>query len=396
MAWRRGDRGPEVAAIRATLAGMGLLHNIDSVGLTEPETGSVLARTDAVFDADLEAAVLAFQQARGLISDGIVGPATQAALHDASHVLGTRDLSYIVSKPMAGDDVAQLQRRLGELGFYTGLVDGTFGALTHNAVSEFQRDCGLPADGVVEAETLATLGRFSTLFKGGDVASLVERERARISGPMLAGKRIVLDPGPSGSENPMRIETPYGTITDAELLWDITQRLSQRMNEAGVQVFLSRPEAMIPTDPERAEIANAFNADLVISLRLDRHHNAVGNGVATFYFGNSVGSESVLGEALSGFIQREIVTRTELRDCRTHGRSWPLLRMTRMPSVQIYLGYANNAGDLAILGDRAQQDTIVDSILVGVKRLYLLDEDDHPTGSMSVDELITYEQRQRG
>ena len=53
MAWRRGDRGPEVAAIRATLAGMGLLHNIDSVGVTEPETGSVLARTDAVFDAEV-------------------------------------------------------------------------------------------------------------------------------------------------------------------------------------------------------------------------------------------------------------------------------------------------------------------------------------------------------
>lgn len=395
MAWRRGDRGPEVAAIRATLAGMGLLHNIDSVGLTEPETGSVLARTDAVFDADLESAVLEFQQARGLISDGIVGPSTQAALADASHILGTRDLSYIVSKPMAGDDVGQLQRRLGELGFYAGLVDGTFGALTHGAVTDFQRDCGLPSDGVVEAETLATLGRFSTLFKGGDVSSLVERERARTSGPMLAGKRIVLDPGPSGSENPIRIDTPFGTITDAELLWDISRRLAERMNQAGVEVFLSRPEAMIPTDPERAEIANAFNADLVISLRLDRHPGAVGDGVATFYFGNSLGSESMLGEALSGFVQREIVSRTRLRDCRTHGRSWSLLRMTRMPSIQIYLGYAHSANDVAILGDRASQDTIIDSILVAVKRLYLLDADDHPTGSMSVDEVISYEQRQR-
>ncbi|KAA0918274.1 N-acetylmuramoyl-L-alanine amidase [Dietzia sp. ANT_WB102] len=395
MAWRRGDRGPEVAAIRATLAGMGLLHNIESVGVTEPETGSVLARTDAVFDADLETAVLAFQQARGLISDGIVGPATQAALHDASHVLGTRDLSYIVSKPMAGDDIAQLQRRLGELGFYAGLVDGTFGPLTHGAVTDFQRDCALTADGVVGAETLDTLNRFSTLFKGGDVASLVEKERARTSGPMLSGKRIVLDPGPSGSENPIRIETANGTITDAELLWDLTSRLSERMNQAGVEVFLSRPESMIPTDPERAEIANAFNADLVISLRLDRHPNPVGNGVATFYFGNSLGAESMLGEALSGFIQREIVSRTTLRDCRTHGRSWSLLRMTRMPSVQIYLGYAHNERDLAILGDRGAQDTIIDSILVGVKRLYLLDEDNHPTGSMSVDALIDYEQRQR-
>ena len=394
MALRRGDRGSEVAAIRATLAGMGLLHHIDSVGVTEPEPGSILARTDAVFDADLEKAVLAFQQGRGLISDGIVGPATQAALRDATHVLGTRDLSYIVSKPMAGDDVAQLQRRLGELGFYAGPVDGTFGSRTHAAVTEFQRDCALSADGVVGAETLDTLGRFSTLFKGGDMASLVEKERARTSGPMLAGKRIVLDPGPSGSENPIRIDTPYGTITDAELLWDITRRLSERMNQAGVEVFLSRPEAMIPTDPERAEIANAFDADLVISLRLDRHPNPVGNGVATFYFGNSLGSESVLGEALSGFIQREIVSRTSLRDCRTHGRSWPLLRITRMPSVQVFLGYAYNTGDVSILGSREHQDTIIDSILVGVKRLYLLDEDNHPTGSMSVDELIDYEQRQ--
>lgn len=395
MAWRRGDRGPEVAAIRATLAGMGLLHNIESVGVTEPETGSVLARTDAVFDADLEAAVLAFQQARGLISDGIVGVATQAALHDASHVLGTRDLSYIVSKPLAGDDVAQLQRRLGELGFYAGIVDGTFAAHTHSAVSEFQRDCGLVDDGVVGAETLNTLGRFSTLFKGGDVTSLVEKERARTSGPMLAGKRIVLDPGPGGSENPIRIDTPAGTITDAELLWDITQRLSERMNQAGVEVFLSRPEAMVPTDPERAEIANAFNADLMISLRLDRHPNPVGNGIATFYFGNSLGSESVLGEALSGFIQREIVSRTQLRDCRTHGRSWPLLRMTRMPSIQVVLGYAFNPDNLRTLGDRLSQDTIIDSILVGVKRLYLLDNDDQPTGSMSVNDLIDYEQQLR-
>src|SRR5699024_8558273 len=85
-----------------------------------------------------EAAVLAFQQARGLISDGIVGPATQSALDDASYVLGTRDLSYIVSSPLAGDDVAQLQRRLGELGFYAGIVDGTFAGGTHSHVNAFQ------------------------------------------------------------------------------------------------------------------------------------------------------------------------------------------------------------------------------------------------------------------
>lgn len=396
MALRRGDRGAEVSAIRATLAGMGRLHHLASVGLTEPEKDSVLARTEALFDADLEAAVLAFQQDRGLIADGIVGSATLAALRDASHQFGSRDLSYIVSRPMAGDDIATLQVRLGELGFFTGIVNGTFGPETHRAVTDFQRDCGLVPDGVVGGETITTLENFSTLVTGGDVASIVDRERARTSGPMLSGKKIVIDPGPSGSENPIRIDTPYGTVTDAQLLWDLSGRLAARMNQAGVEVFYSRPEAMIPTDAERADIANAFNADLMISLRLDRHHNPVGHGVATFYFGNSLGSESMLGEALSGYIQREIVTRTELFDCRTHARSWPLLRMTRMPSVQVVLGYANNRRDMEILASRQAQDTVIDSILVGVKRLYLLGENDAPTGSISVEELIDYEQRLRG
>ena len=395
MTLRRGDRGVDVAAIRATLAGMGLLHQMDSVGVTEPETGSVLALTEAIFDTDLETAVRAFQQDRGLIADGIVGPATQAALRDASHQFGTRDLSYIVSRPMAGDDIATLQVRLAELGFFTGVVNGTFGPETHAAVTDFQKDCGLVPDGLVGAETVATLENFSTLVTGGDVAGIVEKERARTSGPMLAGKRIILDPGPSGSENPVQLETPIGTMTDAQLLWDITGRLAERMHQAGVEVFYSRPEAMIPTDGERAEIANAFNADLMISLRLDRHPSPVGHGVATFYFGNSLGSESVLGEALSGYIQREIVSRTELLDCRTHARSWPLLRMTQMPSVQIVLGYANNIGDMAILASRQAQETIIDSVLVGVKRLYLLGENDAPTGSLSVNDLIDYEQSQR-
>ena len=394
MALRRGDRGPEVAAVRTTLASMGLLHSMDAVGITEPDSSASVAMNEALFDADLENSVRAFQQARSLIADGIVGPATQAALKDASHVLGTRDLSYIVSKPMAGDDVASMQTRLAELGFYTGVIDGTFDIETHKAVSDFQRDCGLVPDGVVGAETLATLNRFSTLVSGGDVSSLVHRERARTSGPWLHGRRVVIDPGPGGAEQPARFEHPFGLRTDAELLWDITRLLSERMHDAGVEVFFARPEAMIPTEEERADIANAFSADLLVSLRLDRHPNPVANGVATFYFGNSLGAVSVMGEVLSGYIQREITKRTNLFDCRTHARSWPLLRMTRMPSVQIVLGYLHNQNDLDILSSRSAQESIVDSILVGVKRLYLLDEDDQPTGTIQVNDIINYEQQQ--
>ena len=50
-----------------------------------------------------------------------------------------------------------------------------------------------------------------------------------------------------------------------------------------------------------------------------------------------------------GGIQREVVARTGLRDCRTHGRTWDLLRLTRMPTVQVDVGYITNPRDRDML-----------------------------------------------
>ena len=50
---------------------------------------------------------------------------------------------------LRGDDVAELQQRLCTLGFDTGRVDGIFGDATVRALGEFQRNAGLPVDGIV-------------------------------------------------------------------------------------------------------------------------------------------------------------------------------------------------------------------------------------------------------
>jgi hypothetical protein len=55
-------------------------------------------------------------------------------------------------------EIADLQRVLIDLDYYTGNVDGIFGALTRTAVIAFQRDNGLVADGIVGPLTQAALG----------------------------------------------------------------------------------------------------------------------------------------------------------------------------------------------------------------------------------------------
>ena len=53
--------------------------------------------------------------------------------------------------------VVDLQQRLRDLGYYSGRLDGIFSLEIEAAVREFQRDYGLPVDGVVGSETWAAL-----------------------------------------------------------------------------------------------------------------------------------------------------------------------------------------------------------------------------------------------
>lgn len=144
------------------------------------------------------------------------------------------------------------------------------------------------------------------------------------------------------------------------------------MTAIGMETFLSRPPNHSPTDAERAATANAVGADLMISLRCASLASPSANGVASFHFGNSHGSVSTIGRMLADFIQREVVARTGLRDCRIHGRTWDLLRLTRMPTVQVDIGYITNPHDRAKLVTPHARDAIAEGILAAVKRLYLL------------------------
>jgi len=58
----------------------------------------------------------------------------------------------------SGQDVAALQKKLGEAGFATGETNGTFGKGTQDAVMAFQKSKNLPVDGLVGSKTSAALG----------------------------------------------------------------------------------------------------------------------------------------------------------------------------------------------------------------------------------------------
>lgn len=348
------------------LATIGLLNNTD-------------AERAQVFDEPTELAVRHFQQGRGISVDGAVGYETYAALTGAHWKLGDRVLAHEAGQPLTGDDVADLQTQLMQMGFPLTRADGVFGLSTAQALRSFQRDYGLIPDGICGPATLRALRQLSRRVVGGRPQLLRDLVAVADSGPSLLGKRIVLDAGHGGDDRGV----VSGGVNEAELVWDLVSRLEGRLNALGVRAWLTRGPSNGASDEQRAQFANDVGADLVLSLHIDGYDSATAHGIAAYYYGAGEAG-STIGERLADLAQRELVARTRMGDNRIHAKTWALLRLTRMPAVRVELGYLTAPDDRAKLRNPAFRDTMAEGLLVAVQRLYLPTADDPPTGVMRI------------
>jgi N-acetylmuramoyl-L-alanine amidase len=318
--------------------------------------------------------IRSFQQERGLHVTGLLNDATIAALEESRWKLGDRSLNLQPSPMMRGDDVATLQARLTEMGFNCGRVDGIFGHLTESAVKEFQKSVGVKVDGRCGPATIIALLRLTKTKTGGAPTALRESAQQKNRGPALANKVIVLDPGSREDE--------------VEICFDIASRIEGRLLALGASVFLARGAKNNPTELERIEFANKNSADLLISIHTDAHVNPEARGVATFFYGNEAhGIHSIVGERFASLVQREICARTDLLNCRTHAKTWDLLRLTQAPAIRVDCGYLSNKGDAERLARPEFRDTIAESFIIAIQRLYLAAEDDAKTGTLRISDL---------
>lgn len=373
---RPGNRGPAVADVCERLLQSGDL----------PPSFDFDDRETVVYDKVVEQAVRAFQQRRGLIVDGIVGPSTFAVLDGARWQLGDRVLRYVPDHPLEGDDVGQLQKRLLSLGFTVGKIDGIHGAETDAAVRAFQIGVGLAADGTVGPETMRAFEGLRRSVRGGSATALREREELRQGGTSLAGRTILVDPGHGGTDAGV---VAVNGLTEAGLALAIATRIEGRLSAHGANVvFTHTGRTDAGTEEERASFANSCGADLVLSLHSDHSTGMAGHGAATFFYGHSdEGGWSTIGERFADLVLREVVARTGLTDCRSHARTWPLLRRTRMPAVRLDFGYLSHPEDAALLAEPTTLDRIAEGIVVALQRMYLGDADTGHTGVLRLTDL---------
>ena len=290
---RPNDRGALVSDLHRRLAAAG--HRVDGV-----------EEADGYFGPETTRSLLAFQTERGLDEHGLVDETTQAALVEAGLRLGDRHL-YLHIPMFRGEDVADLQLRLGSLGFDAGRIDGIFGPDTAGALADFQRNTALAVDRIAGPQTIQVLRQLLGRPAGRTtVAQVRELDRLRQGSPELHGQRLAV--GQFGSSAAL------------------SAALSRTLRARGAHLL----DLDHPNEETQAATANEFQAVLYLGLRIETYSHSRISYFAIKEF-QSEGGFRLAHQCASGLDRALLSADIPATECL--GRRIPVLRQTRMPAV---------------------------------------------------------------
>lgn len=126
------------------------------------QLGYYSGEVDGQYGPGTQEAVIRFQEQHNLTADGIAGESTRTHLYlqSAQTFIPTpapTPTPALLKKGHNGESVREMQKRLQELGYYEGSLDGDFGGGTEEALRLFQSQNGLDVDGVAAQKTFSLL-----------------------------------------------------------------------------------------------------------------------------------------------------------------------------------------------------------------------------------------------
>lgn len=209
----------------------------------------------------------------------------------------------------------------------------------------------------------------------------------------LGAAQVVLDPGHGGD-----VETGavgFNGLAEKDLNLDVAMRAARELQQRGIGVVLTRTSDYRIPLVQRVAIAEAVNADILVSI----HHNAP-NWVASEIPGTEVfvQNESAASRRLGGLIMEEVVdalatfdnvewTRADDAGAisvlnRSGDDTYGMVRRPQMPAVLAELGYISNPSEAELFATQEYLDVAGVALADAVQRWLYSDDE----GSGFVDE----------
>ena len=343
------DRGKEVSDVQKRLHALG--YELGNEGL------------DGFLGARSQLALKAFQQQRGLLVDGILGPNTWRELVEAGYALGER-LLYLRMPTFRGDDVLALQVKLNLLGFNAGPERGIFDTALERALIDFQRNAGLPSDGIVGDDTLRKLDALRKAESGREGKKIPDRNEGFVAETSLAGTVIAIDPGHGGQDS--GVVSPGGR-KEKDLTLACGLRLAELLRAEGCRVVMTRESDQTVPLYVRTDSAETAAAHYLVSLHFNSNEDPSAAGAVSYYFQRSH-YYSEHGARLADYIGAEVGGLGGVGFIRSVGRNFAVLREPTGISVMVEPLFLSNAADDALAGRADYVERLARAVVAGFTR----------------------------
>ena len=279
---------------------------------------------DGYYGNGTRTAVINFQTAKGLDADGDVGPTTWNALFNTSNSGGSgySRILKLTSPLMYGEDIRAVQNKLNSLGYNAGTADGYYGNDTRTAVISFQTARGIDIDGEVGPTTWKTLFNTSTSGGNGSTSNI---------------RKVFIDPGHGGTDPGASGNGLY----EKEVVLSISKKVRNILISKGFEVELSRSTDQYVSLSDRAAQANAWDADLFVSIHCNSATSSSANGTECYTYPTANTSTKSLSKNMASALASKLALTN-----RGHKEAnFAVLRLSNMPSILIETAFINNAND---------------------------------------------------
>ncbi len=210
-----------------------------------------------------------------------------------------------------------------------------------------------------------------TLFGGFNIY-----KTAQVMAVPLEGKVILLDPGHGGAD----AGASEGNAVEKTINLEVTNFLKEYIEENGGIAYMTRIEDTNTADPNRPKGMTQkmsdlktrkkniedYNADIFISIHMNKFGQSQYRGFQVFYDGNSTESKK-LGEHLQQSVL-DVLQDGNRRKAKATGNSIFVLKGNTVPSALVECGFLSNPEERKLLTTPQYQRKIAWGIYLGIMR----------------------------
>ncbi|MEW6661474.1 MAG: N-acetylmuramoyl-L-alanine amidase [Bacillota bacterium] len=198
--------------------------------------------------------------------------------------------------------------------------------------------------------------------------------KIEVNPPNLSGRTIVIDPG-HGTIHPWQGSDPGAIgptgVQERDVVMEISLMLGDILLREGFSVIYTRKGDTNLTLPERAQVANETQADLLVSVHANASASPSMSGTMTFYhapWGTELEEQISARKTLATLIQAEMLDLLQRADMGVRDANFSVLRNCQVPAVLVEVAFISNRQEERLLADPAFQRLAAQAIANGIKR----------------------------